>query len=316
VATFLIPAPGTRLVLGSRRAAAARSGHEAIAPDCPRSARSHAVGRARWPLRARRARRGALARGVIAGPQHVWSVITQVAADEPALSAAPFTSARSRRSGRVADGAGCTDPASRVAATARWGFGRIWIRPEGDRRVLQRLRACRRAARHRTPDADADPAAAAGRPAPDDLAPRRTSSARGPGDSIGLQRRMHRRFRMERVVTMTPTTRPSSAPVGARHLMIAAASKPFRRELMIPSPTARCALGLRRASPVDLTTAARRRARPAATKARGAGHREVRGQLRLIGPLLDEDQPQWGFDVAPWASSGSPREAYVLEAVR
>jgi pimeloyl-ACP methyl ester carboxylesterase len=185
------------------------AGHAVVAPDLP------ALGADRTPwwratLRgyARAARDAARPAGRVIAVGHSLggAVLTQAAADEPALFAGlVYVCAFAPRDGESPMALGRTDAASRVFEAARFGFGRVAIRPE--RAAEAFYNACR-------PD---DARAAAERLVPMPLLPCVQRVAR-PGAlgvplgyvectedraiSLDLQRRMHRRFRMERVATL------------------------------------------------------------------------------------------------------------------
>lgn len=204
------------------------AGHDAIAPDLP------ALGADRTPwwratLRsfartAREAARGA--EPVIAvGHSMGGLVITQAAAEEPALFAGlVYLCAFAPARGESLLSLGRTDASSRVPAAARWGLGRISIRPELATDAFYNGCAPEDAKRSiarlvRTPILPLVQRV----DRPDDLGVKQAyiECTRDQAISIDLQRRMHRRFAMERVVTMDADHSPflSAAEELASHLV-------------------------------------------------------------------------------------------------
>ena len=196
------------------------AGHDVIAPDLP------ALGADRTPWwratagRFARATREA-ARGaapvIAVGHSMGGLVITRAAVEEPRLFAGlVYLCAFAPQRGESLLSLGRSDAASRVPAAARWGFGRISIRPE--RAIDAFYNGC-------APD-DAERSIARLVPnpiwpliqridRPDDLGVPQAyiECTRDQAISIDLQRRMHRRFAMQRVVTMEADHSPFlSAP--------------------------------------------------------------------------------------------------------
>jgi len=185
------------------------AGHDAIAPDLPSLGADPTpwwrASLRRWSEAVRAAARPA--RPVVAvGHSMGGLVITQAAADEPALFAGlVYLCAFAPAHGESLISLGRADAASRVPAATRLGFGRIAIRPE--RAAHAFYNAC----------SDDDARAAAARLVPTPMRPLLQRVARPAelgvpqayiectGDraiSLALQRRMHTRFPMRRVVTM------------------------------------------------------------------------------------------------------------------
>ncbi len=196
------------------------AGHEVIAPDLP----SLGADRTPWwraTLRsfARTAREAARGGPPVVAVGHSMGglVITQAAAEEPSLFAGlVYLCAFAPQRGESLMSLGRTDAASRVSAAVRWGFGRVAIRPE--RATDAFYNGC-------TPE-DAQHAIArlvptpmlpliqrVERPTDLDVKQAYIECTRDQAISIELQRRMHRRFAMERVVTMEADHSPFvSAP--------------------------------------------------------------------------------------------------------
>jgi len=185
------------------------AGHTVIAPDLP----AHGEDRTPWWRTtlggyAQRVRDAARPAGRVIAVGHSLGglVITEAAAREPELFAGlVYLCAFAPLRGESLLSLGRSDPGTRVPAAARWGLGAITIRPE--RASAAFYHAC----------APADAAAATARLCPTPILPVmqgvRAAAPRGiplayvectddRAIPIALQRRMHRRFAMERVVTM------------------------------------------------------------------------------------------------------------------
>jgi len=203
------------------------AGHGVVAPDLP------ALGDDRtpwWRASLRTFSRATCdaarpARPVIAvGHSMGGLAITQAAADEPSLFAGlVYLCAFAPRRGESLLSLGRSDAASRVPAAARWGLGRISIRPE--RAVAAFYNDCT------AEDAQRSIARLVPTPMlpllqrverPDDLRVKQAyiECTRDQAISIEVQRRMHQRFAMQRVVTMEADHSPflSAAEELASHL--------------------------------------------------------------------------------------------------
>jgi pimeloyl-ACP methyl ester carboxylesterase len=191
------------------------AGHEVIAPDLP----AHGGDRTPWWRAtlggyARRACDAARPAGPVIAVGHSLGglVVTEAAAREPALFAAlVYLCAFAPLRGESLLSLGRTDAATLVPAAARWGLGTIAIRPE--RATAAFYAGC----------APADAVAATDRLRPTPMLPL-FQGVRAPPPSaiplayvecsedraipIELQRRMHRRLPMERVVTMATDHSP------------------------------------------------------------------------------------------------------------
>ena len=196
------------------------AGHDVIAPDLP------ALGADRTPWWratlhsfARTAREAARGGTPVIAVGHSMGglVITQAAADEPALFAGlVYLCAFAPQRGESLLSLGRSDANSQVPGATRWGLGRISIRPE--RATETFYKGCS------TEDAQRSIARLVPTPMrpllqrvqrPDDLGVKQAyiECTRDQAISIDLQRRMHRRFAMERVVTMDADHSPFlSAP--------------------------------------------------------------------------------------------------------
>jgi pimeloyl-ACP methyl ester carboxylesterase len=211
------------------------AGHRVVAPDLP----SHGEDATPWwratlgayARRVREAARAAGAGPVIAvGHSMGGLVVTQAAADEPALFAGlAYVCAFAPVGGESLRSLGASDPGSRVPWATRLRLGALAIRPE---RASETFYHC-------CEPADADASAARLRPTP--LLPL-LQRVRRPRDlglplayvectedraiSLELQRRMHRRFGMARVATLETDHSPFlSAPEAlARELDAVAAA--------------------------------------------------------------------------------------------
>jgi pimeloyl-ACP methyl ester carboxylesterase len=185
------------------------AGHEVIAPDLPAHGEDRTPWwRARLSGYARRACDAARPAGRVVAVGHSMGglVITEAAAQEPELFAGlVYLCAFAPLRGESLLSLGRSDAASRVPAAARWGLGRVTIRPERASDAF--YHGC----------APADAAAATARLCPTPIPPlyQGVRAAPPPGIPLAyvecsedraiplaLQRRMHRRFAMERVVTM------------------------------------------------------------------------------------------------------------------
>lgn len=203
------------------------AGHQVIAPDLPAHGdddtpwwRATLAGYGRRVCDAARP----AGRVVAVGHSLGGLAITEAAAQEPDLFAGlVYLCAFVPLRGESLYSLGRTDPDSRVPAAARWGLGTITIRPE------------RATAAFYGGSPPAAAAAAIARLCPTPILPLlqgvRASAPRGiplayvectedRAISIGLQRRMHRRFAMARVVTLEADHSPFlGAPDAlARHL--------------------------------------------------------------------------------------------------
>lgn len=196
------------------------AGHDVIAPDLP------ALGSDRTPWwRATLGRYGRAtcdaarpAQRVIAvGHSMGGLVITQAAADEPALFAGlVYLCAFAPQRGESLLSLGRSDPAGRVPAAARWGLGRIWIRPERATEAFYNGCAAddaQRATARLVPNPILPLVQGVRRPVDLGVPLAYVECTRDQAITIDLQRRMHQRFRMERVVTMDADHSPFlSAP--------------------------------------------------------------------------------------------------------
>lgn len=185
------------------------AGHTVIAPDLP----AHGDDRTPWwrvtlGAYARRACDAARPAGRVIAVGHSLGglVVTEAAAREPGLFAAlVYVCAFAPLRGESLLSLGRSDATTRVPSAARWGLGTITIRPEHATAAF--YHAC----------APADAAAAVARLCPTPILPVfqgvRAAPPRGlplayvecsddRAIPIGLQRRMHRRLPMERVITM------------------------------------------------------------------------------------------------------------------
>jgi pimeloyl-ACP methyl ester carboxylesterase len=185
------------------------AGHEVIAPDLP----AHGDDRAPWwratlGAYARRACDAARPAGRVIAVGHSLGglVISEAAAREPARFAGlVYLCAFAPRRGESLMSLSRGDPDTLVPAAARWGLGAITIRPE--RATAAFYHRC----------APADAGAATARLCPTPILPIFQGVSADVGDAIprayvectddraipiALQRRMHRRFAMERVVAL------------------------------------------------------------------------------------------------------------------
>ena len=196
------------------------AGHDVIAPDLP------ALGADRTPwwratLRSFARTTCEAARGgapvIAVGHSMGGLVITQAAAEEPSLFAGlVYLCGFAAQRGESLLSLGRTDAASRVPAATRLGLGRVSIRPE--RATEAFYNGCtpddaKWAIERLVPTPILPIVQRVDRPADLGVKQAYIECTRDQGISIDLQRRMHRRVAMERVVTMDADHSPFlSAP--------------------------------------------------------------------------------------------------------